>query len=508
MEYGNLQPLEEQEITFTVSETTPIGKYEKTVYVSGNDGIETPLTLSLTVTGNVPDWAVNPHDYESSMNVIGMVKKDNVPLSDPDDILAAFIGDECRGLARLEFNAVYGNYYATIDIYGNSTGDTGKEVTFRAYDASTGTIYPEVTWTEANPCAFVPMTLLGSYDEPKVFNVQDKIEQVNELKAGWNWMSLTVAADDMTIPALFSGIADDVMTVKGQDGYLTYEGTWGGDLTGDLSPTAMYAVRMKSDRKLRVVGTAVTAPVEVKTGWNWIGYYGRRIASLGDAFADMTKSNGDIVRAQRGVAYWDGNNNQWMGSLQLMEPGKGYQMKSNGENQSFTYPTFGGSAAQHSPVFRAPAHAPSFKAFTPVDIRNYPDNAIMAVKVVAEGSALAGMEIGVFADGECRAAAVTGADGVAYITIPGDESCELTFKVAVGDGVVEAPLTVTYETDAVYGSPRHPVTIDLSDVTAIETVNREPLTIDQLYDLTGRKLESPQLQKGVYIHNGQKKIVK
>ena len=506
---GTLKAQQSKTVTFTMAESMAIGKYEQTVYLTGNSNISEPLTLSITVTGNIPDWAVNPHDYESSMNIIGVVKKEGVPLSDADDMLAAFIGDECRGLAHLEYNATFDSYYATMDIYGNSQGDTGKEVTFRAYDASTGTIYPEVTWTETNPCEFVPMTLLGSYDEPKVFNVQDKIEQVVELKAGWNWMSFTVTADDMTIPVLFRGITDDVMTVKGWNAYLTYEdGTWGGDLRDDLSPTAMYAVRMKADRKLRVVGTAVTAPVEVKSGWNWIGYYGRRIASLGDAFADMTKSNGDIVRAQRGVAYWDGNNNQWMGSLQLMEPGKGYQLKSNTDKESFTYPTFGESTAQHSPVFRVPGHAPSFKAFTPVDGRSYPDNAIMAAKVVAEGSSLTGVEIGVFADGECRTAAVTGADGVAYLTIPGDESCELTFRVAIGDVVVEAPLTVTYETDAVYGSPRHPVTIDLGDVTSIDTVNGEPFTIDQLYDLTGRKLESIRLQKGVYIHNGQKKIVK
>ncbi len=513
MDYGQIEPLAEQDITFTISEATPIGRYEKTVYVAGNNGIETPLTLSITVTGNLPDWTVNPHDYETSMNIIGMVKNNGMPLTDPDDILAAFIGDECRGLAHLEYNATFDSYYATMDIYGNSsedTGkDTGKEVTFRAYDASTGTIYPEVTWTESSPCQFIPMTLLGSYDEPKMFNIQDKIEQVTELKAGWNWISFTVARDVMTVPELFKGIADDVMTVKGHSGYLTYEdNAWAGDLTGDLSPTAMYAVRMKADRKLRVVGTAVTTPVEVKNGWNWIGYYGRRVASLGDALANMTKNNNDIVRAQRGVAYWDGNNNQWMGSLQLMEPGKGYQLKSGGSEQSFTYSTFGGSGAQHSPVFRAPEHTQTFKAFAPVSSRNYPDNAIMAVKVVAEGNVLAEVEIGVFADEECRTAAVTDADGVAYLTIPGDESCELTFKVAVGDLVVDAPLTVTYETDAIYGSPRHPMTIDLGDVTAIETVNREPLTTPQLYDLTGRKLESPKLEKGVYIHNGQKKIVK
>ena len=511
MELGNLMPLAEQAITFTVSEATPIGKYEQTVYVSGNDGIKTPLTLNITVTGNVPDWAVNPYDYESSMNIIGVVKKDNVPLSDPDDILSAFIGDECRGVAHLVYNERYGNYYVTMDIYGNSN-DTNKEITFRAYDASTGITYPEVTWTETNTCAFIPVTLLGSYADPKVFNIQNKIEQEIALKAGWNWISFNVAADDMTIPELFKTIADNVVTVKSQgSGYLSRtNGTWDGDFSGNLSNAEMYAVKMTADRKLRVVGTGVNTPVKVFNGWNWLGYYGRQVASLGDAFADLTKTDGDIVKAQRGVAYWDGSNSQWMGSLLIMEPGKGYQVKSNANDQTFTYPTATGSGSLHAPAFRAPQQAQTFRAFTPIDFHNYPDNAIMAVKVVGNGRTVSNVEVGAFAGEECRSAAVTNEQGIAYLTIPGDESCKLNFRVVVGDEVMTAALTLTYETDAIYGTPQNPMVIDLGEATGISS---NELTIDNhVYDLSGRKVrlddQTHKLRKGIYIINGQKKTVK
>lgn len=504
-EYGNLLPLAEQTITFTVSEATPIGKYEKTVYVSGNDGIETPLTLSITVTGNVPDWAVNPHDFENSMNVICVVKKDDVPLTDPDDLLAAFIGDECRGLAHLEYNAIYGNYYATMDIYGNSS-DGGKEVSFRAYDATTGTIYPEVKWTEPTPCQFIPPTLMGSYAEPKVFNIQDKIEQVTELKAGWNWISFNVVADDMTIPELFKTIADDVETVKSQGGgYLSYANdVWGGNLTGELSNTVMYAVKMKTDRKLRVVGQSVHAPVEVFTGWNWIGYYGLQIASLGDALADMTKGNGDIVKAQRGVTYWDDNNSQWLGSLLMMEPGKGYQIKSNTGNQTFAYPASVMSNSRKLAPGRQKTQ--STMVFTPVDFHNYPDNAIMAVKVVANGQSLNNIELGVFDGEECRSAAMTNGQGIAYLTIPGDETCLLTFKVAFDGEVIETPVSFNYETDAIYGTPQCPMIISFDDADGIWKVLGDTGS-NAVYDLSGRKVVNRRLPKGVYIINGEKKAV-
>ena len=505
-EYGSLQPLAVQTITFTVSEATPIGKYEQTVYVSGNDGIETPLTLNIKVTGNVPDWAVNPHDYENSMNVICVVKKDDVPLADPDDLLAAFIGDECRGLAHLEYNAIYGNYYATMDIYGNSS-DGGKEVSFRAYDSTTGTIYPEVKWTEPTPCQFIPPTLMGSYAEPKVFNILDKIEQVTELKTGWNWISFNVVADDMTIPELFKTIADDVETVKSQGGgYLSYANdVWGGNLTGELSNTAMYAIKMKADRKLRVVGQSVHTPVEVFTGWNWIGYYGLQVASLGDALADMAKGNGDIVKAQRGVTYWDDNNSQWLGSLLMMEPGKGYQIKCNTANQTFAYPASVMSNSRKLAPGRQETQ--STMVFSPVDFHTYPDNAIMAVKVVANGQSLNNIELGVFDGEECRSAAMTNGQGIAYLTIPGDETCLLTFKVAFDGEVVETPVSFTYETDAIYGTPQCPMIISFDDADGIWKVLGDTGN-DAVYDLSGRKVVISRLPKGVYIINGEKKAVK
>ena len=117
---------------------------------------------------------------------------------------------------------------------------------------------------------FSPLTLRGTYAEPKVFNIQDLLEQEIDLKAGWNWVSFNVAADDMTVPAIFEKIANDVVTVKSHfNGFSSYEnGTWDGSLTNNLSNTEMYAVKMATDRILRIVGTSVNTPVPVYTGWN------------------------------------------------------------------------------------------------------------------------------------------------------------------------------------------------------------------------------------------------
>ena len=46
--------------------------------------------------------------------------------------------------------------------------------------------------------------------------------------------------------------------------------------------------------------------------------------------------------------------------------------------------------------------------------------------------------------------------------------------------------------------------------TGIQTINREPLTVNQhaWYTLDGRKLNGAPNQRGIYIHNGKKMVVR
>ncbi len=511
MEYGTTNPRSETEITFTVSEATPIGKYEETVYLKGNNGIETPLTLNITVKGGVPDWSVNPKDFEFSMNVIGRVEIKNVPMDDEDDIVAAFIGEECRGVAHPKYMERYDGNFITMDIYGNN--EAGEEVTFRAYDASTGTLYPVIT--PDRDITFEPLALVGKYDKPVIFTIEDLIEQQTELKKGWNWLSLSVITDNMTVPGIFEKIADNVLNVKSQnDGWLTNEeGSWGGNL-GMLHNEQMYAVQLDANRTLRIVGKPVDpdkAPITVGTGWNWIGYYGRQVSSVSNALAGLQPEDSDILKGQSGITYFD--EFEWAGTLNMMEPGVGYMLKSVTEDDRlFSYPT----SALSGPSLvmkraKTVSTAEEHSAFKPVNFRNYANNAIMAVRVVAGDKVLGHVELGVFVDDECRAASLTDDEGIAFLTIPGDDEATLTFKVAIGDQVVDTNTTINFEVDGVYGSPKHPIVIDLSELTGIREIFGDSSNAS-VYDLQGRKIRlddnSQRLSKGVYIINGQKITVK
>jgi hypothetical protein len=435
-------------------------------------------------------------------------------MEDEDDIVAAFIGEECRGVAHPVYKERYDGSYITMDIYGND--EVNQEVTFRAYDASTGALYPVVT--PDRDIKFTPLALIGKYDDPVVFTVADLIEQQTELKAGWNWLSLYVTPEDMTVPAVFEKIADDVLNVKSQnDGYLTYENnTWGGNLTGNMSNTQMYAVQLKADRTLRIVGQRVkpdSTLITAEEGWNWIGYYGRKVASVGDALAGLQPENGDILKGQRGVSYFDIY--EWAGSLVMMEPGIGYMLMSNTSySRQFSYPSstvttpYGLRRRARSNGVDA---AENSSAFTPVNFRMYANNAIMAVQLTDGGRILSDTELGVFADDECRAAVRTNEDGIAYLTIPGDDVTLLTFKIVFGEEIIDAPQSVEYEVDGVYGSPQNPLVIDLNGATGIWTMAGDQNA--PVYDLQGRMVRNGEssyrkLPKGVYIMNGQKKTVK
>ena len=155
-------------------------------------------------------------------------------------------------------------------------------------------------------------------------------------------------------------------------------------------------------------------------------------------------------------------------------------------------------------------------AFHPVSFRKYPYNATMAVRVLNGGVALPNSELGIFADDECRAMAQTNAQGVAYLTIPGEDETTLGFKVAVGDQIVDATTVVIFEADGVYGTPQNPLVIELDEATSLS----EELRVkneESVYDLSGRKIKvqhseqstlNSKLNKGVYIINGQKRTVK
>jgi hypothetical protein len=196
---GTLQPLATKELTFTVSQGINIGSYEASVVLSGINNVKKILPVRLKVTGERPDWSVNPNDYEFSMNVTGQVQILGAFQEDEDDIVGAFIGDLCVGVGSPEYVRELNAYYLFLDVYGNAA-QKNRPVTFKLWDAGTGRIYPQVEASVAN-MVFKPSEICGTIVAPVLLNATDIMEQSIALKKGWTWMSANVLSAN---PSIFS----------------------------------------------------------------------------------------------------------------------------------------------------------------------------------------------------------------------------------------------------------------------------------------------------------------
>ena len=514
---GTLKAQLSKTITFTVAESVPTGKYEETIYLTGNDNISEPLTLNLKVKAEEPDWAVTPAKYEETMNLVGNLQILNVPCRDEDDIVGAFINNECRGVVHPEYNSRYDSYFCTMTIYGDNE-DNEKAVTFKVFEASTGTIYPVVTTSES--ITFVTNQMWGTYKNPIILNATDEVEQNIDLAYGWNWMSLAVKPNPFTVTNVFSKADSKVELVKNNGIYSEYNGKkWIGDLE-QMNNLEMYTVQANEDLTLCVTGHKVKSDEESiniagNGKWTWVAYNSLSVMSVNEALANMGPEDGEIIKGQHGVAYYD--EYEWLGNLKQLTPGQGYKIQAKVDH-TLTYPNkaaTGAAARMAQPTLNSQLSTlnAQLTTFTPVDYRNYPANMVLIAQVVADGQPVSGAELGVFAGDECREAAVTDERGMIYITIPGDETCTLNFRVSDGNSQISTlNAQITYETDAVIGTPKAPFIIDLANATGIADNNRVTTNNSgDVYDLQGRKIvnresENRKLRKGVYIVDGQKQV--
>nr|WP_302945493.1 LamG-like jellyroll fold domain-containing protein [uncultured Prevotella sp.] len=493
---GTTDPLVQDDVTFTIAKSTPIGTYSQTVYLVGGDAIEVPLTLNLTVTGYEPEWMVDKSDYENTMNMIAQLSILGTPSADTADKLAVFVGDECRGVGRPVYSKRYDSYYVLLDIYGNAA-DEGTNLSFRAYDASTGMVYTQLECSNGD-VAFTKDQIAGTYADPVLLNALDYQEQTTSLTKGWNWMALYVQPDDMSMQTVLAPINAEVTMAKSQTGFMESTGSewYGNEIM--MNNSEMYKINLSAPATLKVLGRVADPSsrlITVKQGWNWIAYNATSAMSLDEAFAGMQPEDGDVVKAQSCFAVYDGY--EWAGTLSLLEPGQGYMLYSVATaDRTFAYP----SAGQIDKTVKARARRlPPAGYFEPVDYHKYPDNMSLIARVTFDGNELPGAEIGIYAGDECRSHAYTNDAGLAYVTIPGNAKTTLTFKLLYKGKVYTSTTTLDYESDGIVGSTFNPFVINFDTTTGIGTLTVDADENTEWFTVSGQKLGRKPKAAGIYI---------
>src|SRR4029453_12449529 len=168
-----------------------------------NDNNETEaLKLTLQVKGKKPDWIVKASDYQYNMTIYGKIRRNNLFSVNKEDMLAAFIGGKCVGVANNTYNSSNNLWYAFLTVFSNDASNNNVE--FRIWQASTGKHF------KATPSAVINFTdnaIIGTAAVPVIFDGSATLYQNITINENWNWISfnLLIPANTLTTTTLAEG---------------------------------------------------------------------------------------------------------------------------------------------------------------------------------------------------------------------------------------------------------------------------------------------------------------
>ncbi|NDW12077.1 T9SS C-terminal target domain-containing protein [Bacteroides sp. 214] len=470
---GSINPKAKQTIKFTVNEGTNVGTYQEMVFMLNSKGVSEALPVNLRVKGEIPEWTVNPADYEYSMSVFGKLRINNIFSSDAEDIFAAFINGKCVGVATNKYQDKTNTWYAFLTVYGNKEM-VDAEVEFRIWDAGTGIIYGAET-TQA--ISFKNQKIYGTAENPLIFDSSNLVYQNIKLNKGWNWISFNVTNnalnDVQTTLQNSTWTANDIVKNENYfDSYSAVSKTWTGTLSnnGGFNNTSMYMLNSGNNQMLSIIGETVNVkntPVAVKGNkWNYISYLPSVNMKIDDALADYDAKSGDVIKSQTTFAMFDGY--AWIGSLSYMEPGKGYMLlRNDASDTNFRYPQQIGSITRTDEEVITDANYA------------YASNMTMTAIVDENTEFREGDKLVALINGEVRGIGTCSNNGLNYLNIASDEAGVIAFGIERnGNIIAQATSKEGYIVNKVAGSPEQPILIDFTERAQAVTLYPNPFVTD------------------------------
>ncbi len=280
--------------------------------------------INFDVLGSTPNalpegWSVDELSYTRIMEVTAMVDTGGSFVT--GGVLAAFVGEECRGVASAVHDPASGNDHFMLWVFSNTSG--GEELRFRYFDPDRDSIY-----TLFETLSFKSDTIVGSTAEPFLFHVP--VRYTRDFRSGWNWFSLNVAPMDMSPASILNSCTSEWDYVKNQTSSATYytEYGWFGALK-QMGTTDLYVINAISSCGIDFSGLAVDPskePIDLVAGWNWVAYHPLTNLPIADALASMSPAPLDYIKSQsQSATYY--NNFGWFGKLDTLRAGEGYMLK-------------------------------------------------------------------------------------------------------------------------------------------------------------------------------------
>lgn len=463
---GILDPNSSRHITFNIAPELTIGEYTQDLYLNTDFNFDEKILLNLRVLGEAPAWTVDPSAYEYSMNIIGKIKINGIISSDSHVKIAAFSGEEIRGVSNLEYDENYDEYFVYLNIFSNTS--SGDEITFKIWDAATGKVY-QATMNGVFSLAFIQNEVIGMKSAPVIFENTAYIEQNLQLNAGWTWISLYAEDEKLNdLNSLTSSLnLSDNDLVKNQLYFDVYDRShgWTGTLSnnGGLTTSSMYKVRLTNKNLLVVGGDEIDVSAwkaDINIGWNWLAYPMSNNVSINEALAFLEANEGDVIKNQRSFAIYDPVIG-WSGTLRYLFAGEGYMLKS-GVAQEFRYPNIFSTAK--SGRLKQDTH-PVVEGW-----QHYEHNMNVVAEVIAEehyDSILVTDKNGTIR-GKSSIVERNGRQ-FSYLTVFGNSQGEETFYFSLANTNGNAPTNRNFNfiPDMVMGTIKEPVKLMLSNENGI-----------------------------------------
>ena len=406
---GVLVANEIKPIQFIVDSSLAIGSWSgvdtlKTIHVGNyiNGGSE-PLKIGARVMCDRPDWNLSAGQYENSMNLVLRVNIQGAFSIDPEDMVAAFIGDELRGRCNVEFVPQLNTYLAYLTVYG-TVSDLQAPVKLQVWDAQSCLVYASVQET----FNFVPDQVIGSPTAPQVVHTDNFILRNVPLGIGWNWISFNLQFPDNSINSALENLKyPENGLIKSQSSFSSYiPGTgWVGSLTS-LNNTSMYNYRSETQDTLRMIGNLIspdTFPIPIVAGWNWIGYVPNYALPINAALESLPSAPGDLIKSQVAFAQYVGAPHGWIGNLKFMQPPNGYQLKATNPG-SLIYPENTGFKSEAVSDRGGPLQADAYWTVNPAQYE-YSSTFIGMLSTGGVNATTDNLELGAFYGGEARGSA-------------------------------------------------------------------------------------------------------
>ncbi len=418
------------------------------------------ITEGYGPTPNSNHWQPNPHQSAFNMTVIGIIQIGGVEQTVGTLEIGAFCNDECRGSQILTYYPPIDRYLLFFTLYG----EHNDQLTFRLYDHATS---QESLLVCTEVMTFVPDNIVGSYQDPHVFNfvsIQNSI-----LSQGWNWHSSYVELGTGSLDMMTNSLGESGLMIKSQsNGFTTYDaGEWFGTLT-TVNNESTYLINTSADCVMSVAGSFVTPdqhPITLSNGWNWIGYPSTNALDLNTALGGLAAQDGDMIKNQDNFSVYIAGMG-WVGSFNTIYPGTGLMYNSSATgNTSFVYAN-GGRCLDEIPSMTDNHWMANRQA--------YPYNmSVMAVVCLDENELGGDAELAAFDGDECRGSArllyVEHLDRyVAFLTVTGEEAATLTLKLydhETGMEYENPNSSLNFEVDGIVGSLANPFIVDFSTTT-------------------------------------------